>query len=135
MIVSTLMGWGLGSRAAKLIAYAGIPLLILAAVGGGLWFLRHDAYNDGKRDERAAWEAKATELARQAAILQRRADQLRQSAEQLDRARIARNRQEVNDALRNVADQATSDRQRIRACIELRRQGQNPPACQSQPAR
>lgn len=134
-MIATLMGWGIGSRAAKLIAYVGIPLLILAAIAGSVWFLRHDAYKDGQRDERAAWELKAAEMKALAEKLQRKADQLRQTAEQADRSRIATNRKEVDDATRNIPDQGTSDRQRTRACIELRRQGQNPPACQSQPPR
>lgn len=134
-MIATLMGWGLSSRIAKLVAYVAVPLLILAVIGGGIWFLRHDAYKDGQRDERAAWELKAAEMKALAEKLQRKADQLRQTAEELDQARIARNRQEIDNALRNIPDQRTSPRQHARACIELRRQGQNPPACQSQPAR
>lgn len=134
-MIATLMGWGLGARAAKLIAYVGIPLLILAVVGGGIWFLRHDAYNDGQRDERAAWEIKAAEMKALAEKLQRHADTLRQAASDLDKTRIATNRKEVDDATRNIPDQGTSARQHTRACIELRRQGQNPPACQPKPAR
>lgn len=133
-MLSVLTGWGLSERIAKLIAYVGIPLLILAAVGVGLWWLRHDAYGDGERHERAAWEAKAAEMARQAAELQRRADQLRQAAEQQDEARIATNRKEVDDAVKNIPDQGTSARQRARACLELRRQGKSSAACQPQPA-
>lgn len=134
-MIATLMGWGLGARAAKLVAYVAIPLLILAVIGGGIWFLRHDAYSDGKRDERAAWELKAAEMKALAEKLQRKADQLRQAAEQADRTRIATNRQEVDNAVSKIPDQRTSPRQHARACLELRRQGQNPPACQSQPAR
>lgn len=55
-MITMLMGWGLGARAAKLIAYVGVPLMILAVIAGGIWLIRHDAYKDGRRDEQAAWQ-------------------------------------------------------------------------------
>ena len=94
-----------------------------------------DGKRIGKASERAAWEAKAAEMKIRAEQMQRTADNLRLNAEALQRAANARNRQEVDNAVRNIPDQGTSPRQHARACLELRRQGQNPPACQPQPAR
>jgi hypothetical protein len=90
-----------------------------------------DARAEGRDTERAAWVARSEEIKAMAAALQRSADQLRAAAETRDRARIATNRKEVDDATRNIPDQGTSARQRARACIELRRRGQDSPACQS----
>ena len=61
-MIAMLMGWGLSSKVAKIVGYVAIPLLILAVIGGGIWFLRHDAYKDGKRDEAAAWQAASDKL-------------------------------------------------------------------------
>lgn len=122
---------GLGEQLAKIL---GIAVPIALAVGALLW-LRADAYSDGVSAERGKWQAKAAEMAIVAGQLQRRADQLRQEREEFQRAQIARNRQEVDNAVRNIPDQAVSPRQHARACLELRRQGENPPACQSRPAR
>jgi hypothetical protein len=107
-----------------------IGLAVLIALGA-LWGWGQMRYRAGVHDERAAWEVKVAELKAKAETIQRRADQILRRAEALDRERIASNRREVDDALRNIPDQATSDRQRSRACIELRRRGQNSPACQS----
>jgi len=88
---------------------------------------------EGKRSERAAWEAKAARAQAEAERRQREADRQRHEAEQADRARIQNNRQEVDNAVQDIGDQPTSARQRARACLELRRQaaaaGQPEPAC------
>lgn len=129
-----IIGW-----VAKYVGAKFAPFLVwglaIAALFGALWWLRHDAYGDGKRAERAAWEQKSLRLQAEANRLQRIADQLRTAAAAADAARITRQRQEVENAIANIPDQRTSPRQHARACLELRRQGQNPPACQSQPAR
>ena len=130
-----LFGTVVGERGSRAIMGIATALMILLLFVGSAWFLRHDAFNDGQRVERAAWEKKAADLKAEAEKLQRHADQLRASAETVDRDRIATNRKEVDDATSNIPDQRTSPRQHARACIELRRQGQNPAACQSQPAR
>lgn len=106
----------------------------LFAVLVALWLWGNGRYHAGERHERAAWEAKSAEMKAQAEQLQRMAGDLRNRAETLQRAALARNRQEVDNALRDIPDQGVSARQRARACIELRRQGQNPAACQPQPA-
>lgn len=91
------------------------------------------AYCEGKSAERSAWEAKVARLAVKAEKIQRAADEVRRKAEAIDKARITDNRKEVDDATRNIPDQATSARQRARACVELQRQaaatGQPKPAC------
>lgn len=53
-MIGLLMGWGLGERAAKLVAYIGIPLLILVA-----FYFTLDAYGDARYREGVAAENKA----------------------------------------------------------------------------
>lgn len=123
----TYLGFGRFAKAASII----FPILLVL---GALWFLRSDAYKDGQRAERAKWELQVEKQRTEAQRLQREADRLRLAAEQFERERIARNRQEVEDAVRDIADQTTTPRQRARACLELRRQGQSSPACGPDPA-
>jgi hypothetical protein len=64
-MIGLLMGLGLGKRAAQLVAYVGLPLLLLA-----VFYLALDAYGDaryraGKDDADAAWIAAGKKLEEQ----------------------------------------------------------------------
>lgn len=66
--------------------------------------------------------------------IQRAADRLLAGSRTKAVLRITTGRKEIDDATAKLPDQATSDRQRVRACIELRRShpGQPlPAACNS----
>ena len=61
LIALKLMESGLGPKAAKLLAWAGVLLLAVLA----LWMAYSLAYNRGEADERSKWEA-AAEILRDA---------------------------------------------------------------------
>jgi hypothetical protein len=66
-VIGLLTGWGLSAKAAKLVAYVALPLLLLVA-----FYLLLDAYGDarydaGKSDENAAWVAAQDKLLADAA--------------------------------------------------------------------
>lgn len=58
--------------AAKLVGPKVAPFLVyglaIAAVIGALLWMRHDAYNDGQRDERASWELAMSKAREKAAV-------------------------------------------------------------------
>jgi hypothetical protein len=73
-MIATLVGWGMSERIAKIVAYVGIPLLILLA-----FYLALDAYGDsryreGKKDADAAWVAASDKLIKQAQSAGTKAD-------------------------------------------------------------
>lgn len=66
-MIGLLMGFGLGKRAAQVVGYVVVPLLLLAA-----FYLLLDAYGDsryraGEQSADARWEAAGRKLERQAA--------------------------------------------------------------------
>lgn len=132
-MIAMLLGWGLSQKAAKLVAYVGVPLLIIAALAGGLWWLRADAYSDGEKAERGRWETKIERAKAEQAKRERTADANLQTQKGRDDAAAAARQQEIDNATRNIPDQGLSARQRARACLELRRQakasGRPQPAC------
>lgn len=90
-------------------------------------------YCKGERAERARWEAKAAKLDAQAQRVARAADALAAQRQAEGEAAISAQRKEIDDAARNIPDQAPTARQHARACIELLRQararGLPDPAC------
>lgn len=99
-MIALLTGWGLGKRAAQLIAYVGLPVLLIGAA-----LLALDAWGDGRyragRDyEKAAWQAASD------ALIQKKAT----SAAAADRKAAA---QAVN-----FAAQQQNEKDRIDAAIE-----------------
>jgi hypothetical protein len=89
--------------------------------------------DDAAGDERAR---QAAQIERDKAAQRQRettAEQTRRADEAQSRAAADQRRKEIDDATRNIPDQAPSARQRSRACVELRRQaeaaGRADPAC------
>lgn len=116
---------GLPAWVHRVLLGALIGIAVLAVI---IW-LRSDAVSD----ERAAVLA-ATQAAQIAQNdRERQADQNRRDAEAAARVAADQRKQEINDATRNLPDQAPSARQRARVCVELRRQaaaaGRPQPAC------
>lgn len=105
-------------------------IVLLTGLVGAASFITGQC--EGKRAERAHWEAEVARIALKAAQLQRTADQILARARVIDAARIATNRQEIDNAVRNIPDQGLTDRQRAVFCVRLRRE--NPAAFQSHPA-
>lgn len=88
---------------------------------------------DGKQVERAAWQRQADRIRLAAEQTARAADLVRASSQAASSRQISEERKEVDHASASLPDRPTTDRQRGRACIELRRQaarrGTAPPAC------
>lgn len=88
---------------------------------------------DGQRIERAAWQHQADRIRLAAEQTARAADMLRGESRAGADKRISDERKEVDHASESIPDRAVTDRQRSRACIELRRQaarrGAAVPAC------
>jgi hypothetical protein len=65
-MIGMLVGWGMSEKAAKIVAYVAIPLLILAA-----FYIALDAYGDsrydaGKAQADAEWKAASDKLVQKA---------------------------------------------------------------------
>jgi hypothetical protein len=100
MIVTALITRGLAPWAAKLLAYVGLPLLLLIAA-----LLALDAWGDsrfraGKADEKAIWQAASDKLIKEATV----------SAEAADRKEVPR--------LVEQAAKVEQERNRIDAALE-----------------
>lgn len=128
-MIGLLMGFGLPRLAAKLIAYVGVPLLI----AGAIWLYGHTRYNAGYTQADTDQQARIAADRRAQTELERKADQGLRQEQTRDNAAAQQRQTEIDNATRNLPDQATSARQRTRACIELRRQaatnGRPQPAC------
>ena len=73
-MIALLTGWGLGPRLARLIAYVGLPLLLLVGVGLALDAWGDGRYRAGRADEKAAWKAASDTLIQKAATSASAAD-------------------------------------------------------------
>lgn len=108
-----------GERFAKLGAWA-----VLLLIGGfALWWVYSSIYAAGRAAERQAWEDKVEKIVKarvKKAVLADQRDKLIRAGGE---AAIAKQREELDNATKNMADESTTARQRARACAELRRQG------------
>lgn len=77
---------------------------------------------DGKKIERQDWEAKVARDKAAQAGRERAADANLERQRTRDDAAARQRREEIDHATQGIPDQAPSDRQRARACLELRRQ-------------
>lgn len=88
---------------------------------------------DGKQVERAAWQRQADRIRLAAEQTARAADMVRASSQAVTSRQISDERKEVDNVSASLPNRPVTDRQRARACIELRRQatrrGATPPAC------
>jgi hypothetical protein len=98
-MIALLTGWGLSKLWARLIAYVGIPLLVL-----GLVWLWLNAYGDRRYDEgiaaeRSAWVEASEKLKQQAAASATKADDA--AAERLAEHAVeaAVEQEKVNEAI------------------------------------
>lgn len=98
-MISFLTGLGLSARVAKLVAYIGVPLLIL-----GLFYIALDAYGDsrfreGRAVENAAWKEAQDRLLAEAAEAGAEAD-AEDLARQLEHAaRVEEEKEKVDAAI------------------------------------
>lgn len=104
--------------------------LALVFVAGASYFL---GQCDGRKSERNAWQAKAARFEKEAADRARKADEARRQELATQTGNIAKDREELDNATRDLPDESPSARRRARVCRELRetarRSGSPPPAC------
>jgi hypothetical protein len=66
-MISLLTSWGLGARAAKLVAYVGLPMLVLIAFYFVLSAYGNARYREGVAAENASWRLAQDALLKRAA--------------------------------------------------------------------
>jgi hypothetical protein len=98
-MITMLMGWGLSARAAKLVAYVAVPLLILLA-----FYLVLDAYGDsreqaGKDKADAAWIEAGRRLEQKAADAGAKADEKAGHREAEHQAELQKEKEKVDAAM------------------------------------
>lgn len=108
-----------GVRFAKALSWGIVALAIAAALYGAYSW----AYGRGANDERARWEAKVTAIRRERDKAMERAVKTDQELMARGLRPITENRKGIDDAVKGLPDKTLSDRQRARACAELRRTG------------
>lgn len=116
--IKTVWGkaWGL---------FKSVPLWVWATIliAGAWWIDRSHQYDLGRADEREAWEAEVASIrAERAALALVVADQDAQLAAKANQT-IEERREELDNAVADIPDQALTDRQRARVCAERLRQG------------
>lgn len=100
-MIALLMKLGLSGRAAKLVAYVALPLLILAAV-----YMLLDAYGDsrfreGKAAEKAAWQQAEAKFLKKAGEAEKKADKQAAAREADHIAAVAEERKKIDEAVAN----------------------------------
>jgi len=98
-MIALLTGWGLSKTAAKLIAYVGIPLLILIAFYFTLDAYGDSRYREGKKDEEAAWKIAHERLLADAAQAEGVADTEALSQELAHAAEVEEEKEKVDAAI------------------------------------
>lgn len=113
---------GIPSRFAKIAVVA--SLIVLLVVGLGVAKCAYD---------RSVIERHTSEMKAKQAKRERQADANLERQKDVDEAAARQRKEEIDNATRNIPDQAPSQRQRARACLELVRQaaaaGEPKPAC------
>jgi hypothetical protein len=97
-MIALLTGW-FGAKAAKLIAYIGLPLLALGLAWLSLHLYGQHMYNRGKTTERAAWVAASERLKAQAAASASKADDASAARVTTHLAAQAKEQEKVHEAM------------------------------------
>lgn len=95
--MTILIGWltkALGEKLAPFIAWIGLALLIL----GALWWLRHDAYQDGVSATDAKWEEAGRKLEAQAKKAEQSADAESVKRVQENNERLKEEKEKLDEA-------------------------------------
>lgn len=100
-MISLLMGFGLGKRAAQAIAYIAVPVLVVGALWLALHLYGNSRYRAGARDTDAKWEEASRRLKEQAAQSATHADD--QAAQRLEEfeQQVQEERQAIDAAIQN----------------------------------
>lgn len=124
MIIAKLALWANAIKQA-------IPWQVWAILGAILlaWLWGNSRYDDGRDDERAVQEQRDKQAREQQQKNEREAAANDSKTKREGEKTITDRRKDLDDAKADLPDQGLTDRQRVRACAELRRQGQAcPPA-------
>lgn len=113
-LIGLLMARGLSERAARVVSYVGLVLLLLGASAGLLAAYNHHVISSHEQK----LEHKAAKATDQAA-----------SERAHDAIANAKNEQEMHDAIHAVPDAAPAGPSHALACQRLRKLGRDPPAC------
>jgi hypothetical protein len=108
-----------GERFAKLASWG----IVALAIGAALWGAYSWAYGQGVIAERAANEAEVAAIRKERDAAMVRATKTDAGIAEKGSAAITEKRKEIDDAIKGLPDKTLSDRQRARACAELRRTG------------
>lgn len=109
---------GLGGKGARLASIGLMVAIALGVVGLIVLRIRADAVRDERREQAVQIERdKAAQREREAT-----AEEARRADEARARSDADTRRKEIDNATRNIPDQAPTARQRARVCAELRRQ-------------
>lgn len=123
-LLSLAVSAGVPQRFAKPVVVAALAVLAIAAFFGAKALYDRSVIRDHEQKQEVK-QARREEKADANLYRQKSADE----------AAARQRQQEIDDATRDIPDQAPSARQRARTCLELRRQGLDHPACGSVPAR
>lgn len=83
-----------GERFAPLVSYA----LVLALVGGALWWMHHAAYQKGRADENAAWEQAIAKANQQSATSAATAEQGAVARQASETERVRAEKEKIDEA-------------------------------------
>lgn len=98
-MIALLTGWGLTEKVAKLVAYIGIPVVILIAFYMMLSVYGNSRYNAGKADTDAAWKIAHEKLLTESAQAKGAAD-VEALAREMDYfAEVEQEKEKVDEAI------------------------------------
>jgi hypothetical protein len=110
-VIGLLVGWGVPQKFAKPLLIGIGALLLILAIFAAVKIHDHNVIK--QHEQKAALEQAQRE---------RKADANLQTQKTRDDAATEQRQQEIDNATRNIPDQAPSARQRARVCLELQRQ-------------
>jgi hypothetical protein len=97
-MMALLTSWGLSRRAAKLVGYIALPLLILALLWGALTWYGKARYNAGRADEEQAWQEASDRLKAKAIHAAGSADEAAAVLEHQHTAEVALEKEKLDAA-------------------------------------
>jgi hypothetical protein len=100
-MIATLMGWGLTSRAAKLIAYVAIPLLVVLIIWMSINAYGNARFDAGEKAADAKWEEASRKLQEKNLKAQGVADEKAEARAEEYVARAADEKERIDNAVQN----------------------------------
>lgn len=98
-MIGLLMSMGLGARAAKLVGYVIVPLLILGAIYFALDAYGDSRYREGRQVENQAWKDAQTELLKDAAAATTLADKKAHASTLEHTIKVQEEKEKIDEAI------------------------------------